>query len=425
MKDDLFREEVLQARRGSWLGGITLARPASAKALVILAVLGALAVLLFVVSATYTRRSSVIGQLVPVHGAVTVVAPAAGVVAQLNAEEGGRVRAGQSLLRLETPLATAGGADAIAVLGSRLADRREGLESAQRAREEVLSTQARGLQAQLTATRGEQAQVAQEIQVREAALALAQQSLARLQHLQVGRYVSAAQVEQQQAVVLDHAAQLQAMRRTEAAGTRAIAQLEQALAELPGQRLSARAEHRRALAQLAQEQVETDARGAQAITATMDGLVATQLVKAGQAVQAGQPLLMLVPADATLEAELWVPSRSIGFIAAGDEVMLRYQAYPYQKFGHQRGVVRRVGRNALGQRELQLGALGNNVSEPHYRVVVALGRQRVTAYGRSEPLHSGMLLEADILGERRRLIEWIFEPLYTLTGRVDIAAEPS
>ena len=30
----------------------------------------------------------------------------------------------------------------------------------------------------------------------------------------------------------------------------------------------------------------------------------------------------------------------------------------------------------------------------------------------------GMLLDADILGERRRLIEWVFEPLYSLKGRV-------
>ncbi len=425
MSDDLFRQEVLAARRATWLGGITLARPASSKALVILSVIVAATVLLFVLLASYTRRSSVVGQLVPVRGAVTVVAPAAGVVAQLNAEEGGRVRRGQPLLRLDTPLATGSGADAIAALASRLAERRDGLDAAQRAREDMLVTQARGLHAQLDAARAEQAQLEQEIAVRQDALLLARQSLLRLQRLHVGRYVSTAQVEQQQGTVLDYAAQLQTMRRSAAGATRAIAQLEQALAELPGQQLSARAEHQRALAQLAQEEVETDARGAQALTATLDGVVATQLVKVGQAVQAGQPLLVLMPADATLEAELWVPSRAIGFITRGDAVMLRYQAYPYQKFGHQRGVVRRVGRHALGQRELQLSALGSNASEPYYRVVVALQRQGITAYGRDEPLHPGMLLEADILGERRRLIEWIFEPLYSITGRVEIAGDPS
>ena len=51
-------------------------------------------------------------------------------------------------------------------------------------------------------------------------------------------------------------------------------------------------------------------------------------------------------------------------------------------------------------------------------MTVALAAQAVTAYGRPEPLKPGMLLDADILGEKRRLIEWVFEPLYSLKGRV-------
>ncbi|MNW16140.1 hypothetical protein D3C71_2148940 [compost metagenome] len=45
-----------------------------------------------------------------------------------------------------------------------------------------------------------------------------------------------------------------------------------------------------------------------------------------------------------------------------------------------------------------------------------MAAQAVTAYGKPEPLKPGMLLEADILGEKRRLIEWVFEPLYSLKG---------
>ncbi len=62
--------------------------------------------------------------------------------------------------------------------------------------------------------------------------------------------------------------------------------------------------------------------------------------------------------------------------------------------------------------------MAHTENQPHYRVIVALRRQSVMAYGMPEPLRPGMLLEADILGERRRLIEWIFEPLYSVQGRV-------
>ena len=59
---------------------------------------------------------------------------------------------------------------------------------------------------------------------------------------------------------------------------------------------------------------------------------------------------------------------------------------------------------------------------PHYRILVALDRQDVLAYGMPEPLRPGMLLEADILGERRKLHEWLLEPLYSLRGRDGVAA---
>ena len=43
--------------------------------------------------------------------------------------------------------------------------------------------------------------------------------------------------------------------------------------------------------------------------------------------------------------------------------------------------------------------------------------QTITAYGEAIPLQSGMQLEADIQIETRSLIEWVFDPLYTLIGR--------
>jgi len=99
-------------------------------------------------------------------------------------------------------------------------------------------------------------------------------------------------------------------------------------------------------------------------------------------------------------------------------VLLRYQAFPYQKFGHQEGRVAAISRSALSPGEL--GALIGNAQhgEPFYRVTVSLARQAITAYGKPESLRPGMVLDADVLGERRALIEWIFEPLYSLGGKV-------
>lgn len=418
MSESLFRREALEAKRGSWLGSISLAQPLPLRAMTAFALGAALAIGLFLTLGSYTRRSTVVGQLVPIRGLATVLAPATGVVTELDSAEGRRVRAGQSLAVVSLPRATVNEGDTAAAMAQRLARRQQGLQDAHRAQGQLLDAQAGGLMAQLDAARRELAQLEQEIATRQGQVRIADETLQRLRQLQTDKYVSALQVKQQEAAWLQAVSDVQVLQRQAITARRSLAQLQQARQELPGQRLASNADFQRDLAALEQEQVETEARAALAVSAPVTGVIATQLVKPGQAVQAGQPLLSLLPGNGMLEAELLVPSRAIGFIELGDKVLLRYQAYPYQKFGHQQGTVTRISRSALSSGEL--GALIGNAQqgEPFYRITVALARQTVTAYGKAELLKPGMLLEADVLGEKRRLIEWVFEPLYSLKGKV-------
>jgi membrane fusion protein len=55
-------------------------------------------------------------------------------------------------------------------------------------------------------------------------------------------------------------------------------------------------------------------------------------------------------------------------------------------------------------------------SKTFYRVIVAPDRQDVTGYGRLEPLRASMQVEAHVLLEKRRLYQWILDPLYGLHG---------
>ncbi len=412
MSDGLFRREALDARRSSWLGGIQLAQPLQLWLLTLGAALAASAVIAFLVLGTYTRRSTVTGQLVPTRGLSTVVAPAGGVVGRVEVQEGDSVRAGQRLAVVIVPRATLGNGDTLAALEERLQRRQEGLVASKAAQLQQLHVQEAGLHSQLASARRELAQVEAAIATRREQVRIAHETLDRLRQLEDVRYVSLLQIKQQESVALAQVGEMQVLERQATATRRMIAQLEQALAELPAQRGSTNAGYEGELAALEQEQVETRARGELVLTAAVDGTVTALLAKPGQAVQAGQPLLSVLPGDGLLEAELLVPSRAIGFVEPGDRVMLRYQAYPYQKFGHQHGRVERISRSALGP-----GELGNaQATEPYYRVTVALARQAVVAYGREEPLRPGMLLDADILGERRRLVEWLLEPLYSLKG---------
>jgi len=133
------------------------------------------------------------------------------------------------------------------------------------------------------------------------------------------------------------------------------------------------------------------------------------------------PLLSIVPAGSKLAAELFSPSRAIGFVRPGQEVLLRYAAFPYQKFGTYRGKVAVISRSAVSPSELspQLAGLTSlfGANEPVYRIKVTPASQTAIAHGEPVPLQPGMQLEADVLIERRRLIEWVLDPLFTLTGK--------
>ena len=279
-----------------------------------------------------------------------------------------------------------------------------------------LAVQEQGQRRQLAMLRTELGQVRAGIATRDAQVRLGRETADRYREVAASGYVSVVQVRQQEQAMLEMLNARQVLERQATALAREIAGLEQALAGLPAQREAIEATARREHALLAQERYRHEADGGVLVKAPLAGLVAHRFVEPGQAVQAGQPLLSLLPEGARLQAQLQVPSRAIGFIRPGDRVRLRYQAYPFQKFGHQGGRVARISRSAVPP------VAGAPSSEPHYRILVALDRQDVLAYGRPEPLRPGMLLEADILGERRKLHEWLLEPLYSLRGGDGVAA---
>jgi membrane fusion protein len=171
---------------------------------------------------------------------------------------------------------------------------------------------------------------------------------------------------------------------------------------------------REALA-LAQERAEYQSRRSVVITAPADGTVTAISGEVGQTVTDRSSLLAILPKDAELQAKLLVPSSSIGFVDIGDKVWLRYQAFPYQRFGSFNGEIVEVARTLMAPEELDLPVTSK---EPFYRVTVRLASQQVESATMKFPLQAGMQLDADLSLERRRLIEWAIEPLQSVTRRM-------
>ena len=407
----LFRPEVLEARRRSWLGGISLAQPLRLWVLGYAAIAAAAAIVCLGIFGSYTERTTVAGELVPDLGLSIVMSPADGVVAGRLPEEGARVRAGDLLAQIHVPRTIADGTDVLEALRQDLDTRRDSTRVLGQSQVQQIDEQRAGITRQLEAARRELEQTGSAITTRRERVRIGQQTLDSYQSLAKDNLVSQLQLNQQRQSVLDLVDAAQALERQATQVRGNIAQLEQALAELSSQRSGLVASTNRDLAALQTERVRSESTSRLRLQAPVSGSVANRLVEAGQSVRTGEPLLRILPRGSRLQAELLVPSRAIGFMDPGDRVQLRYQAYPYQKFGHHTGRVVRIARSAVKP------AAGGN-GEPLYRVLVQLDSQSIRAYGKSEPLRPGMLLDADILGARRKLYEWVLEPLYSVTGRL-------
>lgn len=419
----LFREQALVGQMPQTMGGIVLARPLSFTFLTLFAALASVGMCFFLAWSTYTQRSTVIGQLVPDSGLIKVHAPLPGIVIERKVAEGEEVKEGQVLYVVSSERQASAVGSIQASISGQVEQRQISLR-AEAEKAALLHRQERdNLQRKIAALRAELAQLNAQIGLQEQQVSLAQAAFGRYQELLQRQYISPEMLERKQEAVLEQQARRQALERARLGIERELSGEENVLDSLPLKHQNQLAQLERLLSQAAQELSESEGKRRLLITAPQAGIVAAVVAEPGQTVDGGRPLLSIVPSNARLHAALYAPTRAIGFVKPGDRVLIRYQAYPYQKFGHHAGTVQTVSRTALPAAEFSVpGVVETNANEPLYRIHVRLDGQAIHAYGKPQALQAGMLLEADILQETRHLYEWLLEPLYSISGRMRGAA---
>ena len=409
MSRSLFRQEAIDAQREKYLGETTLARPVAYWVYTLLAASVALLLLGVTIWGEYTRRERVEGHLALDVGAARVLIPDAGRVSDLLIKEGDEVQAGAPIARITYDRSTA------ETSTTELASRKLLLEREQRQVKELGEQQAAQVRKRVQDLEGELAQADREIKLQETRVKSAREQATRFQQLAQEKFVSDLVARQKVDEVTEQEIKLQALRRTRLQVDR---DLSAARMEEPSVQLRSRGQVDQVSRQLSEIQeglASAEARRETVIKAPMSGTVTNIAIAKGQSVAADTPLAMVLPKGSGLHVELLVPSRAIGFIAKGQEVVLRYEAFPHERFGQYKGTVAEIGRNVWSPGD-KIGPLA--VKEPVYRVDVKLERQSVAALGNEIALRPGMLVNADILLERRTLLEWLFEPVLQLRGRM-------
>ncbi|PWB78826.1 MAG: secretion protein HlyD [Methylocystaceae bacterium] len=413
----LFRKEVFDAKRETWLGRAQVAQPLPVRLVVLVSVAFMLACIIYVSVGTYTRRVHATGVLLPDRGLIVITSPAVGIITGANVAEGQKVRKGQLLYVVNLDATSSNGPTQEQVLYG-LKQQKAILEKERETRPSMAGVEKQALADRLKNLNQQRTQLDEQIELQRSTVALLK---AKADQLQGGV---------KRGIVRDSDFQNQNYIRMQAVTQ--LAQYEQLALQLESQIIETGAalslfenklerelnEIDKKLLQLSQMITENEARRSVEIQAPADGVLTAIRAQAGQQVGGGTPLVTLLPNDGKVTANLFVDSSAIGLIEQGGPVLLRYAAFPFQRYGLYRGLIREVTRAPISNansnpsqtapaahsREADDGAV--------YRIVVDPEQPFVMVNGQRQPIEVGMRVDADIALEKRPLYRWMLDPLY-------------
>jgi membrane fusion protein len=405
----LFRQEVIefQQHNRQW-GRVVPLQPQSTKLMVCFITAVAVALIAFLFFAQYARKETATGYLVPASGTAKVFAPQQGIISAIYVEQGQRVDEGQPLLAVATSQIATSGEDVNTAILATLQQQKQALTH--KIVEEVhrATSEQQRLTAQVYEHGNVLGQLDSQLTVQRQRIAILEKMVEAGAQLRVKGLVSEVDQRHREETLLAQRQDLLSLNQkiTERQGQ--LSEVRFNLEQLPftqGDKVQAL---RNELSGVEQHIAEVNGRRAYIIRAPIAGQISLLQASVGQPANPQRLQLQIVPGDSRLQAELFVPTRAIGFVEVGQNVRILYDAFPYQHFGTYSGRIIKVSQTVLMSSDIPTPV---TLTEPAYKVIIALDRPDIDAYGKKIVLQPDMLLRADIILERRTLMDWILNPL--------------
>jgi len=414
MSTPLFRKEALEHRKDRLFGEVILLQPLSITVLVGIVAFICTLIVAILLWGTYARKETVQGYLLPDKGIVKAYTPQPGTITKVFVREGDAVKENQPLIAILSERSLQNGKNMDTVLLQELEATKLHQEERIKGEKALFSSETIRLQGQINGLKKELDQIEESLRTQEDRLSILESRVKGAKKLYDNKNLSEHDYQKLYEELLVQKQQYQELLRRKLSSENTFAQAKTELEQLPIKSTARIADIENAISELKQRHAEIEGRHALEIRAPIAGTITALQVKEGQWQANNMPLLAIMPHDAFLQVELFVPSRAIGFVAPHQTVRIRYHAFPYQRFGIYEGEIAFVSKHVLLPSELPVPL---ELKEPVYRVTVNLKQQHVNAYGKDFPLQAGMSLEADIILDKQTLFQWIFNPLISLKGR--------
>lgn len=142
----------------------------------------------------------------------------------------------------------------------------------------------------------------------------------------------------------------------------------------------------------------------QILIAPINGtIVEVKATTIGETLEAGKPIITMVPDGQNLEVEALMLNKDIAFIKKGQKAVIKLEAYPFTRFGYLEGTVETIAADAINNEKLGLV----------YPVIIKLDSLNLKKGQKSIPtkIIPGMSANVEIATDKRRIIDFILSPI--------------
>tara|TARA_A200000113_G_scaffold206117_1_gene202826 strand:+ start:102 stop:1355 length:1254 start_codon:yes stop_codon:yes gene_type:complete len=417
MRTGLFRKEAVDEQSNTLDGSFLMTPKPVFTAIALLLVVWIVAVIIYLYMGSYARKASVNGWLEPSHGVFKLYSDTRrGKVIDVLVQEGEQVEAGTPLITVDYGNRDASGNPVSIQLLEELEAKRERTSQNITRQQALHLAQVESLSDQLSKAERTLDDLDAIVALSETHWNMAFHQWETAQSLLNRGHISRADFENKTLQRLTAEQQLTLAKKDRRLEQTNIAKLHHEIATLPKRQANEIANLENALSDLQQQIVSHKSSAKETIYAPRSGQVSGLRVKKGYTVDSARPLLTLLPINTDIQARIAVPVRSAGFLRKGQALHIRYDAFPYQKFGVQTGEITNISPSLILPGELI--DIPISINEPAYLVTAKLSANEILAYGNNISLKAGMTFSADVHLSQRTLMEWLMEPLYSITGKL-------
>ena len=412
----MFRKDFFLHKKNEWLGDVHISNPVSYRLLGLYCFILFLTFITFLFFAHYTNREKSQGSIIPEKGIININSNDNGFIKDIFISNGSHVKKGAPLFSISKEKNAEQYGNTNQYINKQLEKQKLLLIKTINDKKSFLDIQKKMKTDYINEIKNDKIEIKNQILITQRQSLKMKSILSNMQKLKSKGYVSNLEIQQQENLFLENEKQMKLLKRQLIENTMKLNEQEDFLNRINNEYKIEENKINQDIFEIEKNMALNKNDEQNIYFAKEDGIVSSLLFEKGQSIKTGDTVIAVIPENSKFVVQLFVPSNSIGFIKPGNNVVLRYQAYPYQKFGVQHGKVKEISKSITSAKQIT-DITGNPSNDPYYKIIVEPEKQFIDAYGEQKKLISGMIVDADIMLEKRNIFEWIFEPMFGLKNK--------